>query len=129
MRPKHARPATKADETPEFQEFWKTWQKVKSEYDGRGLARDAFFRFVWWKDADPQDIVDGAHYYASTYKQGQFRLLTQTWLERGMYEDDAEKWRALQARLSQAKERPANVVEMKPQLPASHFLNRYKQGA
>ena len=111
-RPKHARPATKADETPEFVAFWETWKRVKSDYDGRAAARDAFFRHVWWKDADPQDIVDGAKFYERHFRTGQFRMLAERWMERGAYEDDAERWRKLVADLEAKRApqaRPANV--------------------
>lgn len=120
-RPKHARPATKVDETPEFVEFWKIWQAVKSEYEGRGLARDAFFRHVWWKGADASDIVDGARYYVQRFKTGQFRMKSDQWMERGLYEDDAEKWRAYQQRLEESRSKQeapadrANVVNFQPE--------------
>ena len=111
-RPKHARPATKADETPEFVAFWETWKKVKSDYDGRAAARDAFFRHVWWKGADAQDIVDGARFYERHFRTGQFRLLAERWMERGAYEDDAERWRKLVADLEAKRDAqavPTNV--------------------
>ncbi|XAI96572.1 hypothetical protein [Microcystis phage Mae-JY35] len=92
-RPKHARPATKADETPEFVAFWEVWQKVRSDYEGRASARDAFFRHVWWKGADPQDIVDGARLWADKFRAGSLRMKADTWLERGAWEDDSERWR------------------------------------
>lgn len=127
MRPKHARPATKADETPEFVQFWTIWQAVKSEYDGRASARDEFFRLVWWRGAAPQDIVDGAQYYVHNFRAGQLRLKADTWMSRGHYEDDCEKWRAYQAR---QHERPANVVQMQQPKPArkTAFLELYESG-
>lgn len=121
-RPKHARPATKADETDAFRETWKTFQPCKSEYDGRGSAREAFFLHVWWRGADPVDILDGARWYAHTFKSGQLRLKMSSWLERGMYEDDADKWRAYQARLAALQsEQPSTVVQMAPR-PKTKFL-------
>lgn len=128
-RPKHARPATKADETDAFRETWKTFQPCKSEYDGRGSAREAFFLHVWWRGADPVDILDGARWYAHTFKSGQLRLKMSSWLERGMYEDDADKWRAYQARIA-SKQSDTNVVAIKPkaQLPENHFSRRWERG-
>jgi|SRR5690606_31669909 len=113
LKPKHARPSTKADETPEFVEFWTLWQPVKSEYDGRALARDGFFQHVWWRGAAPQDIVDGARFYVHNFKPGQFRMKAAEWLSRGHYEDDCEKWRAFQARQAEQSQR-ANVVSIGP---------------
>lgn len=127
MRPKHARPATKADETDEFREFWQIWQPVKSEYDGRAAARDGFFRHVWWRGADAADVVDGARYYVKNAKPGQFRMKAAEWMDRGLYEDDAEKWRAMQARLD--AQPTTNVVQMGP--PAakrSRFMELWDAG-
>ena len=125
MKPKHARPATKADETPEFIEFWKLWSETKSQYDARALARDAFFRHVWWRDADPSDILDAARWYVRNHRPGEFRLLASNWLDRGFYEDDAEKERAYQQRLSEREQqRSANVVSISA--PKSKWLQQFE---
>jgi hypothetical protein len=123
--PKHARPATKADETPEFKELWeKIWPGVKSQYDARALARDAFFRHVWWRDAEQRDIVDAARSYVRTAKPGDCRLLLSNWLDRGFYEDLAEAERAYQQRILDRQQQPSNVVTMNVVLPKNHFQNR-----
>lgn len=113
-----------------FPEFWAIWKPHARHTDGRGLARDAFRKHVL-AGVDPQDIVDGAACFFRTMKERdrEFVPLSATWINRTSYEDLAEQEREYQARLSQAKERPANVVEMKPQLPANHFLNRYQPKA
>ena len=123
MRPKHARPATKADETPEFQAFWQIWQSCRSAYCGRASARDAFFQHVWWKDADPQDIVDAARWYDANMKPDQKRYKAERWIREGFYEDDAEKWRAYQARISEQQDK-SNVVSM--QAPKSAFMRQWE---
>lgn len=118
MKPVRARPATKADETTEFKELWdKIWPAFKSPHDARALARDAFFRHVWWKDADPKDIVDAARYYVRTNKAGECRLLLSNWLDRGFYEDLAALERAYQLRhgagnsnIAQSSEREAYIA-------------------
>lgn len=108
---KRARPMTKADETPEFQAFWAIWQPHMHKNDGRGSARDEFFRHVEVRGADPQDIVDGAAWYIRSGGQGEKSTChAQTWLNRCAYEDGAEKERQYQATL---QERAANVVPMR----------------
>jgi hypothetical protein len=125
MKPKHARPATKADETPEFVELWeKIWPSVKSQYDARALARDGFFRHVWWLNAEPRDIVDAAKAYVRGAKAGDCRLLLSNWLDRGFYEDMAEAERAYQQRALDRQHQKTNVVSMNVVLPKNHFLNR-----
>lgn len=128
MRPKHARPATKADETDEFREFWGFWSnsKCKTPYCARAAARDAFFRHVWWRDADPQDIIDGARHYEANLTSDRKQYKVENWMDRGFYEDDAEKWRAFQARQSQQQ---ANVVPMRPKgvLPDDHFSLKWER--
>lgn len=123
---KAARPTTKADETPEFVEFWEVWRPVMNKNDGRGSARDEFFRHVEVRGADPRDIVDGAKWFVHTGGNAEFKLHAQTWLYRRAYEDGAEQWRAYQQRLADR----SNVVELKPsvQLPANHFSRRWERG-
>lgn len=128
MKQQHARPTTKKDETPEFIEFWQTWQKVKSEYDGRGLARDRFFYHIWWRGADPLDLVDGAKHYAANFKTGQLRLLASNWLDRGSYEDGAERWRQSQAAKPDTAERASNVVSIQPMKKIASVLGRSCRG-
>lgn len=123
-----ARPITKADETPEFQAFWKIWQPYMNQNDGRGSARNEFFRRVEEFGADPQDIIDGAAWFIRSGGQQAIgsdgrpiRLHAQTWLARGAYEDACEKERAHQA--GQA-ERQSNVVKINT--PKSAWLREYE---
>lgn len=102
-----ARRTSKADETPEFIAFWDTWRPVMNKNDGRGAARDEFFRHVEVYRADPLDIVDGARWYVRQGGNGEFKLHAQTWLNRRAYEDGCEQERAYQARLAEAKDRRA----------------------
>lgn len=125
MKPKHARPARKDDETDEFREFWQTWQAVKSEYDGRAHARDGFFRHVWWRGADAADVLAGAKYYVHNFKPGQFRMKAAEWLDRGFYEDDADKWRAYQARQNE-RQQSINVVSINAPRGQTAFLQKFK---
>lgn len=128
-KPRHARPSKKTDETPEFKEFWEgIWRSISSEYEGRASARDAFFHYVWWRDVDPQEIVDAARYYARNFNGGAKRLLVRNWLDRGFYEELAEKERAYQARKSEAPTAPSNVTPIRSSLPDSHFSRRWERG-
>lgn len=118
-----ARPTTKADETPEFQAFWDVWRPVMNRNDGRGSARDEFFRHVEQYGADPQDIVDGARWFVRSGGNAEFKLHAQTWLNRRAYEDGCEHERAYQARLN---ERPAeNVVSITPPRGQTAFLRDF----
>ena len=105
---------TKADETPEFVEFWEdVWRSHARHTDGRGDARDAFFDHVR-AGAAPMDIVDGAKCFIRTMreKDRDFIPLVATWLNRGAYEDLAEQERTYQQRVTEAKARNDNVVPM-----------------
>jgi len=117
------RKLTKADETPEFQEFWSFWMNYARDTDGRGLARDAFFKHVW-AGADPRDIIDAAHFFVlRKLKDKNFIPLVASWLNSQAYEDLAEEERNYQKRLQERQTQPTNVVRM-VSLPAHHFLNR-----
>jgi len=120
MKPNHARPASKADETIEFKDLWETiWPSVKSPHDARALARDAFFRHVWWKAADPKDIVDAARYYVRTLgKAGECRLLLSNWLDRGFYEDMATLERSYQLRVGAGNSNDANTGQREAYIAA-----------
>lgn len=121
-----ARPTTKADETPEFLEFWSVWRPVMNKNDGRGSARDEFFRHVEEYGAHPQDIVDGAKWFVHSGGNSEFRLHAQTWLNRRAYEDGADLWRDYQRRL---QERQSNVVRMNAPRPAKPtlFMQHYEK--
>lgn len=114
-----ARHVTKADETDEFKAFWAIWQPVMNKNDGRGSARDEFFRHVEEYGVDPHDIVDGARWFVrSGGNKGEYKLHAQTWLNRMAYEDGCEKEREYQRRLAEREQAPQvsqspNVVAMK----------------
>lgn len=133
---KRSRPTTKADETPEFQAFWAVWQPYMNQNDGRGSARDEFFRHVEEYGADPQDIVDGAKWFIRSGGQQTkgpdgrpIRLHAQTWLNRRAYEDFAEKERSHQISEAQVPVRQ-NVVPFVPgQTAFLKEFNARKSGA
>lgn len=106
-----ARPTSKADETPEFIAFWSVWQPHMHKNDGRGSARDEFFRHVEECGADPQDIADGAAWYIRSREGEQFIPHAATWLNRRAYEDFAEKEREFQA--TRILTKLQNVVPMR----------------
>lgn len=124
---KRARPTSKTDETPEFKAFWDIWQPHMHKNDGRGSARDEFFRHIEERGADPQDIVDGAAWYIRSGGQGEKSTChAQTWLNRCAYEDGADKERQFKARQADR----TNVVAMKPiaaPLPAGHFSRKWAE--
>lgn len=130
MSRKRARPVLKAEETPEFVEFWEgVWLKIKHTNDGRGSARNEFFRHVEDYGSDPKDIVDGAKWFrANGGNSGEFKVHAQTWLNRQDYEDGCLMWRDhlakqadMKARLAQAgptQVKPTdNVVQLAPARP------------
>lgn len=108
-----ARPTTKADETPEFVEFWETWRPVMNKNDGRGSARDEFFKHVHQLGADPKDIVDGAKWFVRSGGNSEWKLHAQTWLNRRAYEDGAENERAYREKERTRQQRPQNVVAIR----------------
>lgn len=110
---------TKADETPDFVEFWNAWKPHARHTDGRGDARDTFFKHVN-AGADPRDIVDGAKYFIRTMKERdrEYIPLAASWINKRAYEDMAESERALQRRVEERKQ-AANVVQMQPQTKES----------
>lgn len=117
------RKLTKADETTDFVEFWDFWKQYARDTDGRGLARDAFFKHVW-AGADPRDIIDAAHFFIlRKLKDKNFIPLVASWLNSGSYEDLADEERKYQARLQERSKPQQNVVQMVV-LPRNHFLNQ-----
>lgn len=119
--------SSKADETPEFIAFWALWQPHARHTDGRRLARTTFLAHVR-EGADPQDIVDGAAWFLRNIpdREREYVPLSSTWINRGAYEDLAEKERQFQARQSNPPEQK-NVVRFVPGQTA--FLKAYnKQG-
>lgn len=113
--------STKANETPEFVEFWETWRPMARETDGRGDARDTFLEHIK-RGSDPQDMVDGAKWFLRhVLKDREFIPLATSYLNRRGYEDHAEEYRAYEAKRNERKqERPReseqenNVVDISP---------------
>ncbi|MBI1620340.1 hypothetical protein [Aquamicrobium zhengzhouense] len=117
------RKITKADETPEFIAFWDMWRPKARHNDGRGLARDTFFKHVE-QGADPQDIVDGAAYFLRGIKDRQYIPLASTWLNRQAYEDFAEQEREFQARRAERMQPQAsNVTVLRPRTEAAPTID------
>ena len=102
---------TKADETPEFVAFWNLWRVHARHTDGRGDARDTFFKHVN-AGADPLDIVDGAKYFIRTMKERdrEYIPLAASWINKRAYEDMAEAERAIQQRIAERQQQSANVI-------------------
>ncbi len=128
---KAARPTTKADETPEFVEFWAIWKPYANEFDGRGSARNEFFRHVEEYGVDPRDIIDGARWYIRSGgnqkldKDGNpVRQHAQSWLNKYQYEDGCESERAFQAKQA---ERAENIVRMEPRSGQTAFLKAFNK--
>lgn len=122
MRTK-AKPITMADETPEFKAFWEIWKPIKNTNDGRGSARDEFFRHVEEYGVNPHDIVDGARWYVRNGGNAVFKLHAKTWLNRRDYEDGCESERQYQARIQERKD---NVVPMAVRPAKSKWLTEYE---
>ena len=107
---------TKADETPEFVEFWEGplkddgtrdrslgWLHIMHKNDGRGLARETFLKHVHELGASGQDIADGAKWYIN--QSPDWKLHSSTWINRCQYEDGCERWRQFQAKLREHEDR------------------------
>lgn len=120
---KKARPTTKADETPEFVAFWRTWQPHMHPNDGRGSARDEFVRHIELRNADGADMADGAAWFIRGRKPGDWMPHAATWLNRCAYEDFCEKERAFKASM-EVRQR-SNVVSLPPR---STPIGQSKQG-
>ncbi len=103
---------TKADEIPEFVEFWSAWKRFARHTDGRGDARDTFLQHVKF-GVDARDILDGARYFLRTMKDKdrEYIPLAASWINKRAYEDLAELERAYQAKYGASQE---NVVQMQP---------------
>lgn len=99
---------SKADETPEFVEFWEGpmkedgtrdrrlgWISIMHKNDGRGQARDTFFQHIRQLGADGQDIADGSKWYINN--RDDWKLHASTWINRRAYEDGAEMYRSYKA--------------------------------
>jgi len=121
-----------AEETPEFKAFWDCWFPHKNINDGRGSARDEFFRQVEIYGANPQDLVDGARWFirnGGNQKpnwQGEImRKHASSWLATRDYEDGCERERKHQADMAE-REAKTNVVPIKPQ-PKSKFLQEWER--
>lgn len=120
--------SSKADETPEFQQFWEAWKPFARDTDGRGAARDAFLDHVN-SGADPADIVDGARFFLRSMKDKQFVPLVQTWLNRRAFEDMAEQERSYQERQASRERERAQSAGVVVSLPSNHFMNKYRSAS
>lgn len=120
--------SSKADETPEFIQFWETWRPYARDTDGRGAARDAFLTHVN-AGADPADIVDGARFFLRSIKDKQFVPLVQTWLNRRAFEDMAEQERAYQRRVADRLTEKAANTSVVVNLPPNHFMNKFRSAS
>lgn len=89
--------------------------------DGRGSARDEFFRHVEEYGVPAQDIVDGASWYVRNGGNGEYKLHAQTWINRRQYEDGCVSEREFLARHA---ERASNVVQINA--PKSKWLSEYE---
>lgn len=120
---------TKADETPDFVEFWTAWKPKMRSTDGRGDARDTFFKHVR-AGADPRDIVDGAKYFLRTLRERDLEYipLAASWINKRAYEDMAEAERALQQRVIE-RQLPANVVTLQQPQPKENPERRAEMAA
>lgn len=113
---------TKRDETPDFEEFWNAWRPLARQTDGRGDARDTFFKHVW-AGVDPRDIVDGAKCFLRTLKEREYIPLAATWLNKRAYEDLAIQERQYQQRISEAQTRRVEMMKQKAQEPAAASID------
>jgi len=110
---------SKADETPEFVQFWEAWRKYARKNDGRGEARDTFVKHVK-AGADGADIADGAAWFLRTLstEEKQYIPLASTWINRRAFEDMAEMERAHRKRVIERKiAQSTNVVTLQPSNP------------
>ncbi|MNE13585.1 hypothetical protein D3C80_1064250 [compost metagenome] len=120
--------SSKADETPEFIQFWEAWRPYARDTDGRGAARDAFLTHVN-AGADPMDIVDGARFFLRSIKDKQFVPLVQTWLNRRAFEDMAEQERAYQRRVAGRLTEKAANTSVVVNLPPNHFMKTFRSAS
>lgn len=109
-----ARRTTMAEESPEFKAFWDCWRQFMNINDGRGSARDEFFRQVEIYGANPQDLVDGARWFIRgggnqkvDWQGSPIRKHASSWLATRAYEDGCEQERAYQARLAEKRATPS----------------------
>lgn len=111
---------TKADETPEFVEFWEIWRKHARHTDGRGDARDTFVQHLK-AGAPGRDIVDGAKCFIRTMKDKDrdYIPLAASWINKRAYEDLAPQERQHQAKITEAQTRRVEQIKVAAQEPAS----------
>ena len=103
---------TKADAPPDLVEFWNIWRPHMRSTDGRGDARDAFFKHIR-AGVNPRDIVDGARYFLRTLRDRdrEYIPLAASWLNKRAYEDLAEVERSYQLRVGASN---SNVAQASP---------------
>lgn len=111
--------STKADEIPEFVQFWDMWRPYARKTDGRGDARDTFLKYVR-AGADPLDIVDGARWFLRTLSDADraYIPLAASWIGKRAFEDMCELERRYQQSRTTPKpqepESETNVVQIDP---------------
>ena len=134
MRKFKARRVPMSDETDAFREFWSAWKPHMNPNDGRGEARDVFFEEVECFGANPEDIVDGAHWYLHRggnkgvgFDGRPIKSLAASWIRKRQYEDGADDWRKLQASIAAraAQSQSENVVQMQPR-PKTRFMQEWE---
>jgi len=130
---REGRPTTKADESPEFREFWEIWRPYMNVNDGRGAARNEFVKHVEEFGANPRDMIDGARWFIrqggnqGTDQNGKpIRIHANRWLFKMAYEDGCEQERAYQLRRAEIEASKSNVVALK-QPPKSKFLQEWER--
>lgn len=105
-----------------FADFWSVWLPIKRRNDGRGEARTTFAKHLKL-GANPQDIIDGARWYARNLPSGyEYVPLAATWMNRGVWEDDCEKERAFQAVAAAKAAQAENIVPIR-----SNYVPAFKK--
>jgi hypothetical protein len=119
----------KIEESAEFQTFWSIWKPISRHTDGRGLAREAFRKQVLM-GACPDDIVDGARWYARNLSEREkpYVPLSATWIHRETYDGLCDKEREFKDRIESSQAQQNIVpIRVKAELPANHFSRQWEQ--
>ncbi len=111
-----------------FLELWTLWRDHARKTDGRGKARPTYRKWIL-EGAEPADILDGVRWHLFSMKDADrpYIPLLASYLNSERWLDDAEHWRAYQAKLAareQQKQEP-KVVQM-PQHKTA-FAIKYEQ--
>lgn len=109
-----------------FQEWWTFWRPHMRHTDSKTDARAAYIKALL-RGALTDDLLAGAQGYIRFMpeKDKPYIQLAQTWLNKDIWENWADKEREYQARLAARAE---NVVQMKPITTyKSKFLQEWEQ--